>query len=436
MPASALPLAYYFVAYTGFAAALAVLAADPSLPGASFYQPRFIALVPLLTLAWLTGSILGSLYIVAPLVLRVPMRVRKTDWIAFGSFVFGVSGMVAHFWINTYDGMAGSALFVTAAIIHVGARVIHGMRGSNIAAGVRLHIVLACFNIIAAATLGMVIGFDRSRGFLTVSPLAVMFAHVHVAAVGFVTMLVIGLSYRLIPMMLPAAMPAGRSLALSAILIESGLSVLTIALVRGLDVWPGTLLIVCGLASFIAQVRLMVRRRLPRPPALPSRDWSAWQVHAAFAWLVIASAIGLVLSVLSPDNDRLRLMWIYGGAGLVGFLAQMVAGMQGRLIPLYAWYRVYAAAGSPPAVAANALPSAEYARTIFLCWMAGVPLLVWGLSDQTEVAVRLGALCLFAGLAAGATYALMIWRRVTPPIRELFPARSSFSRKTGPIAPA
>ncbi len=411
IPSSALPLAYYLVAYAGFGAGLLVLAINPAIPGTSFYQPRFVALVHLLTLAWLTGSILGSLYIVGPLVLRLPMRVARPDWIAFGLFVFGASGMVAHFWINTYDGMAWSAVFVIAAVWWVGSRVMRAMRGSKIPWGVRLHVVLAFFNIVAGATVGMVIGFDRSRGFLA-SSLAVMFAHVHIAAVGWVTMLVIGLSYRLIPMMLPAVMPSGRSLALSAILLQAGLVALTVPLMVGsTTLWPGALTIVGGLVSFIVHVRRMLRHRLPRPPALPARDWSTWQIHVAFSWLLVAVAIGSVLTVGAHDDDRIGLMWIYGVAGLVGFLAQMVAGMQGRLVPFYAWYRALAKRGTPPARAANALPSTAFARAIFLCWAAAVPFLVWGLSQADQQAIRMGAVFLLAGLGAGASYMIYMVRR-------------------------
>jgi hypothetical protein len=414
---SALPLAYYVAAYAGFGAAVLVLAIDPSIPGASFYQPRFVALVHLLTLAWLTGSILGSLYIVGPLALRVPMRVGKSDWIAFGSFVIGASGMIAHFWINTYDGMAWSALFVIGAIAWVGVRVMRGLHGSIIPGGIPLHVGLAFFNVVAAAAFGMLIGFDRSRGFLTVSPLATMFAHAHLAAVGWVAMLVIGLSYRLIPMMLPAEMPSGRSLALSAILIEAGLVALTLRLmIDSTAIWLGASMIVAGLLAFLAHVRRMLARRLPRPPALPSRDWSAWQMHAAFAWLLIAVVSGVVLSIRAPEAYRLPLMWMYGVAGLVGFLAQMVAGMQGRLVPFYAWYLAYARSGLPPAQAAHALPSPAFARAIFLCWTAAVPLLAWGLSQAHHFAIRAGALSLLAGLGLGATYMIYMVRlaRVSP----------------------
>ena len=413
-PSSALPLAYYLVAHAGFGALWLVLAIDPSLPGASFYHPRLVALVHLLTLAWLTGSILGSLYIVCPLALGVAMPARQADWIGFASFVFGMSGMVAHFWINTYDGMAWSALLVIGAIAQVGIRVLRGLRGSRVPWGVRLHVALAFFNIVAAAAFGIVIGFDRARGFLSVSPLATMFAHAHIAAVGWVTMLVIGLSYRLVPMMLPAEMPSGRSLALSAILLESGLVVLTWCLLANSELaWIGAVTIVGGVASFVAHLRGMLRHRVPRPPALPSRDWSTWQTHAAFTWLLVAVAIGLVLSFTAAGASHLSLMWSYGVAGLVGFLAQMVAGMQGRLVPLYAWYRAYAAIGAPPARAANALHSAAFARSIFLCWAAAVPLLAWGLPQADRLAIRGGAVMLLAGAALGGTGVLFTVNRAT-----------------------
>ena len=64
-------------------------------------------IVHLLTVPWLTGSILGSFYIVAPLVLRISMAAGRADWLAFGVFAGGTVGMVAHFWINTYSSPTG-----------------------------------------------------------------------------------------------------------------------------------------------------------------------------------------------------------------------------------------------------------------------------------------------------------------------------------------
>jgi hypothetical protein len=314
--------------------------------------------------------------------------------------------MVSHFWIGEYDGMAWSAGLVTGAIGWVAFRACRGLPRASAPWGVKLHVALAFLNILAAAVLGILIGLDRSRGVLGWSPLASTFAHAHLAAVGWATMMVVGLAYRLIPMILPAAMPTGRSLALSAVLIEGGLLVVVAALIRGSAWLPlGGLLIVAGLASFVAQIRRTLKRRLPRPPALPLRDWSTWQTHAALLWLVAAAGLGLMASIGFPAGWHARLSWVYGVAGLMGFLAQIVVGIQGRLVPFYAWYRAFAArAGQPPPRAANALPSATFARLIFAAWTGGVPLLAMGLAVERHDMIRLSALLLLAGVLAGAAY--------------------------------
>ena len=69
-------------------------------------------------------------------------------------------------------------------------------------------------------------------------------------------------------------------------------------------------------------------------------------LHAAAAGtsLVVACSIGLYLLFASPSDTSLRVAIAYGVVGLVGFLGQMVVGMQARLVPLLAWYRALTAA--------------------------------------------------------------------------------------------
>jgi hypothetical protein len=108
--------------------------------------------------------------------------------------------------------------------------------------------------------------------------------------------------------------------------------------------------------------------------------------------------------------------WVYGVAGLVGFLAQVVVGIQGRLVPLYAYYRAMTAlAGSPPSRAANQLPTAAYARPIFLLWTVGVPALAWGLATSHVGVVRLASLVLLAGVMTGGAYLAYLVRMAGRP---------------------
>jgi hypothetical protein len=365
--------------------AFGALALRPDLPGQSFYHPRMIAIVHLVTVSWVTGSILGALHIVAPLALGLPMPVGRADWMAFGSFAIGVSGMVAHFWLGTYDGMVWSASLVTATIAWVAVRVGRGLPRADVPWPVGLHVTLAFANILAAAAIGVLIGVNQSRGFLG-SPMALMFVHLHVAAVGWATMMVVGLAYRLIPMFLPAAMPSGPRLAVSAVLLEAGLILLTWALIAGSAWLPaGAVLMAAGLASFATVIRRTLAHRMPR---------------------------GLALAIGVRPDWFLPAVWLYGVAGLIGFLTQMVVGMQGRLVPLYAWYRSRGARGGVlPEWAANALPSAGVARVIFLLWATGVPLLAWGLAVNEEPIIALAASLLVGGVGINAAYLGLMVRK-------------------------
>ena len=85
------------------------LVVSPGLPAGFFHHPRMVALVHLVTLGWITSSILGAFYIVGPLALRMPLPAGTLDRLAFAAYAGGVAGMVSHFWIGEYSGMAWSA---------------------------------------------------------------------------------------------------------------------------------------------------------------------------------------------------------------------------------------------------------------------------------------------------------------------------------------
>ena len=196
----------------------------------------------------------------------------------------------------------------------------------------------------------------------------------------------------------------------SAVLLEAGVIVLAIGLVRyRAATLPGAILILAGFGSFLTHVRDIVKRKLPPPAALPRPDWATWQTHVAFGWLLLAAITGLVLTLPTSLAWTVPLGWIYGTAGLVGFLAQIVVGIQGRLLPLHGWYRVLVTGGmKPPRRSAHSLGSHRLARWILLTWTFGVPLLAGGLAVTSSPLVRLGSACLLAGVILNAAQATVI----------------------------
>jgi hypothetical protein len=275
---------------------------------------------------------------------------------------------------------------------------------------VKLHVALAFANMLGASGLGMLVGLNRISGWFAWPPMASAFAHAHVAAVGWAVMMVVGLSYRLIPMIVPAAMPAGSSMAASAVLLEIGVIALAAGLLRGSPWVPGAaVVILAGLASFVHHVRLIVRHKLPPPAALPRPDWATWQTHVAFVWLLIAAATGMALTLADSAAAMIPLGWLYGIACLLGFLSQVVMGIQGRLLPLHGWYRLYEGAGmKPPDRSAHTLASPALARWILITWAAGVPLLAAGLIGRWSVLIGISSALLLAGVVLNGAQATIV----------------------------
>lgn len=401
LPPRLLPVLYFAVAHVALALAFGAVALDPRGVSGFFYHPRMVAIVHLITLGWITASILGSLYIVGPIALRVWLPANKADYVAFALVLVGIVGMVAHFWIEEYAGLGWSALTASSGVLTVGSQLVGRLVRSPLPIAVRLHIMLAFLNVLGAATLGVLIGFDKVYHFLPGFVLSNVFAHAHLAAIGWASMMVVGVAYRLLPMVLPAAMPTGSRLYVSAVLLQGGVTGLFVTLLgRRSFVWIFAVMVIAGFAAFIAQVVWMVRRPRPRPPGLRTPDPAVLHAAASFASLVIAAALGLWLAIAPTSTATLRIAMAYGVFGLVGFLAQMVVGMEGRLLPIFAWYWAYANTGyKGPVPSQHDMPWHGGRKIAFLLWLFGVPALAGGLAFDAIPFVSAAAWCLLAATA-------------------------------------
>ena len=108
LPPRLLPTLYTAMAHVSLALGFALIAFGPHGVGGFFYHSRMLAIVHLVTLGWITASILGALYIVGPIALRAWIPAGRLDYGAALFVAIGVIGMVAHFWIEKYGAMAWS----------------------------------------------------------------------------------------------------------------------------------------------------------------------------------------------------------------------------------------------------------------------------------------------------------------------------------------
>lgn len=405
---------YLAFAYLCLGLAFLTLALVPQTIGGFFYHPKMLAVVHLVTLGWITSSILAYFHLVGPLALRSVMRAGWADYVALALVVTGVSGLVSHFWIDEYSGMVWSAgtLFLGLALVAV--RGVRRVLAAKVQPGVKLHISLAFFNLLGAGLLGMLLGLEKQL--IHVLPgymLHSVYAHAHLAALGWATMMVMGIGYRLFPMVLPASMPSNGRTWASAILVEAGLLVLLVGLPASSSVAirAGTLLVLAGLAAFFVQVAWMKRHPKRPPKGLRRPDFGTLHAIQGIFYLLVAALLGAVLAFAPAGAWKVRAAMAYGVFALIGFLAQMIIGITARILPMFSWMHYYV--GSEFKV----IPPSQYTMhsrglqaSGFLLWTLGVPLLAWGLSFDRWRMVSTAATLLFVALACNGINAVGIAR--------------------------
>jgi hypothetical protein len=396
------PLAYFVSAHVALLLAMITAAREPATTMV-FLHPTVAGTVHLVTLGWITGTILGAVYVVGPLGLRMRIVPRGLDYVALVLYLLGASGLVTHFWIAEYSGMAGSAAFVWIAVVLVIGRLWHAMRQTALEPAVKLHLTLACMNFMAAGGMGVLLGLNRVWPLLGGATIRVMYAHAHLAAIGWAIMLAVGVAYRVLPMVLPARPPTGRRLLVIAWAIEAGLVVLVPALIIDSH-WAvlGAALISAGLALFVVEAVRMTRRRLP--PNRSIRVPFVAPLHVAFALVCLTGAIafGLALAWPAPEPRALPVGLTYGVVGLLGFLGQLIAAVQARLSPLFAWYWVAQRRGStPPLQTPYTLPAWRTELLSAVLWIAGIVALAIGAFYDWPRLFASGAVCIAGAVTLG-----------------------------------
>ena len=135
-------------------------------------------------------------------------------------------------------------------------------------------------------------------------------------------------------------------------------------------------------------------------------------LHAAasLAWLAVASVLGVWLTLAAPSSATLRVAMAYGVFGLVGFLAQIVVGMEGRRLPIFAWYWAYANTGyKGPVASPHEMLWRQGRALVFVLWLLGVPALA-GSPSMPSHSSSAAAWCSFIATVADTVNVIRILR--------------------------
>ena len=400
--------AYVGLAMLGWLAATAALvAAAPRLAAGDLGAPAPLLAVHLLALGFLPLAVCGGTFHLLPVMLRNPLRHEGSLWLALPLLAGGAwlvapgiaFGLPALLWPGA--GLLAAGLL--AVLAELGGLVWRAPRSRLLVAS-RSGVALSLFHAVAAFVLGAIVFAHGDAPLLGTGHGRWLLVHLHLAALGWLALLILAVGRTLAPMLALAPAAPPRRLPLEEGLLTAGLWLLAAGIasgVQGLAAGGGALALAAlgRFALLVARV-LRTRRSQPEGPLL--------HFAAGACYLVQAAALGFAL--LAGAGPQQRGLAAYVVLLLGGWAAGVTVGHLPKLLSLSLW--VWWPPGPRPKQ--EALYPRRLAQAEAAVFAAGLETLAAGIYLGSGVAARAGAATLVGGAVLVATATAWIWRRRSP----------------------
>jgi hypothetical protein len=423
------------------AAGVVCLVWRPDILATYHYNQYVISVTHLFVLGWIGTIVMGAMYQLVPVALETRLYSERLARWQFVLHVVGFAGMVWMFW--TWDLkhvghfgsvlVAGVGLFVynlarTLARVPrwnvVAAAVTCALSWLSLAvlAGLTIAIGKCSYDSLdATGTVGALLGAFRAVASFTArfDPIGAMHAHAHLGALGVYLMLIVGISYKLVPMFTLSELQSRRRAAASIALLNAGLLGAFFAILfRSQLKVAFAAMVVAGLVVYGFEMRAILRARKRR-----ALDWGLKSFLTALGLLAPVSLLGLVLSWpgLPLNTMTGQLENLYGFLAFAGVMSLGIIGMLYKIVPFLVWYGSYSRhIGSSKVPALADLYSARLQAAGYWSYVTGLAVTGIALVCSHAGAVRTGCLLLGVSLLLlGANIAGMLRHLIRPQVSPL-----------------
>lgn len=406
----ALPAAH-FICGLGFVVAAAALlpVIAPHLAAGRFLHPHVVAVAHLITLGWLTLSIMGALCQLFPVALGTPLFSVRIATVALAMFVPGVAlfviGLLAG---RTTIAIGAAVVFALALLLFVynGYRTLFRARDRDLT----WWTLAAAFGfLVATVAFGASLAVNLRSAHLGEGRMVALAVHVHVAVAGWVGLVIMAVGRRLLPMFLLSHGATDRALRIATMASAAGAGLLSLfhrAMTPTLFAAAAVLLMI-GFGAFLVQLTSYLRTR-----HRPQLDAGLRLALAGMLLVTVAVAMGALLLVTPGTQPKLPTAY---GVALLGGLLLFVAGHYYKILPFLLWNHRFAPhAGKRPLPKIADLYDMRIANIAMACSVSGVVgVMVGVLLGSTPLAVG-AALLLTAGCLTEAIQLIALLRtRVT-----------------------
>ena len=334
-----LPLCFVLVGVLSLLTGGGFLLAQPDLLATYHYTPHLIAVTHLFVLGFISSVVMGAMYQLVPVTLEVQLHSERLVKFQFAAHALGFVGMVWAFWNFNFAvvGWFGALLtFGVGLFVFNLSRTLATVKGWR---AIKFGIASALFWLATTVLAGLLLVVGKFWNFSQFQPLAAMHAHAHLGVVGVFVLMIVTVSYKLVPMFTLGELQSERRAWWSVVLINLGLLGVFAAIL-----WQSQLkfifasVIVAGLAIYGWEILAILRARNRRV-----LDWGMKYFLTAIALLIPLSAVTLVLAWarLPMTALTMQLENVYGLLALLGLVGLAILGMLYKIMPFLVWFHSY-----------------------------------------------------------------------------------------------
>jgi hypothetical protein len=411
----------------------------PAVLASYHYNQYVVAITHLLVLGWICSVVMGAVYQLVPVALETRLHSESLAKWQFAFHLSGFSGMVWMFW--RWDmkqlGHFGSAFAVGGGLFayNVARTLIRAPRWTVISTAIASSLFWLVLTMLAGLSVAAgkctyefatpLTQAGALRSFLRALQAAgafmgrfdqfgAMHAHAHLGVVGCFLMLVVGVSFRLVPMFAISELQSHRRASWTVALLNAGLLGAFITILLRSPLKPVfALVIAAGLVLYGLEMRAILRARKRK-----ALDWGIRYFVTALCMLLPTGAVGLVLAwprlPLTAFTGQLENL--YGFLAIMGVLSFAIIGMLYKVVPFLVWFGRYSSlVGRYKVPTLAELYSTSLQKAGYWTYLAALATTSVGIVLANEAVVRAGASTLIASLFILALNMGQIFRHMISP---------------------
>jgi len=337
LPSLGLLLPYFLLSSVSFLILAVLIFTSSNNFNLHYFQPRLLAITHIASLGFITSVIFGSLLQTLPITFQASVFSERLGKWCFYTLLTGLLGLTYSFW-NFDMGIVcqSAACLLLVSFILFAINFYLSVR-STASWSIESELVsTSIIWLLTTAAIGLLLVFNFSFAFIPISHLEILKIHAHIGFIGYIFLLIQGISARLMPMFLVSIKPDEIPLKISYYLCNAGLILFAACIYLKLPpsiTLLSSILILTGITFFLYYLYQVYQHRTKK-----HLDVGLKLTLISFIILMITLPLALIIPYnIFNSANMMNVRIIYGVLILLGFSGALILGQTLKIIPFLLW---------------------------------------------------------------------------------------------------